>query len=97
MKVEPNGDKPVEETPQKSPNTTGDASHQPPGESDQRRAIEQADKGNASPPAADARPGMIERPVIVQIDERFEATLRELNTDFGDGIEPGQDHGLGDD
>ena len=40
---------------------------------------------------------MIERPVIVQIDERFEATLRELNTDFGDRIEPGHDQGLGGD
>jgi type IV conjugative transfer system coupling protein TraD len=50
-----------------------------------------------SSPAIDARPGMIERPVIAKTDERFEATMRELSTDFGDGIEPGHDQGLGDD
>ena len=90
-------DKPVEETALRSPSATGEANNQPPGETDQRRAIEQTGKSNASPPTADARAGMIERPASGQIDERFEATMRELSTDFGDGIEPGHDHGLGDD
>lgn len=43
------------------------------------------------------RPGMIERPAITRSDERFEASLRELNTDFGEEIGSGPDHGLGDD
>lgn len=62
-----------------------------------RQSAPAAGESGAASPEADARPGMIERPATVPIDERFEATLRELNTDFGDGIEPGHDHGLGDD
>ena len=94
-------DKPVEASQQRSPEnipkSTGGAHDRPQDDPKERSSVEPTDKGTTSSPEADARPGMIERPVIVQIDERFAATLRELNTDFGDRIEPGHDHGLGGD
>ena len=94
-------DKPDDASHQQSPNNTGksfvEADDRPQDDPKERSSVEQTDKGTTSSPEADARPGMIERPTTVPMDERFEATLRELNTDFGDGIESGHDHGLGDD
>ena len=86
-----------QQSPENTAKSTGGADHRPQDDPKERCSVEKTDKGTTSSPEADARPGMIERPVIVQIDERFEATLREMNTDFGDGIEPSHDQGLGDD